>query len=54
MMAGCALSLGKPQDDALEGVMAYAQGYLETRIHIMHKEKTDNGKNLFEHKMKRR
>ena len=57
MMAGCALSVGtivNRNHDDLEGVIAYAQGHLEGRIRRMWKEKTENGHNLFQHKMKRR
>jgi hypothetical protein len=57
MMAGCALSLAtilNRKPDALEEVIAFGLGSLEGRIRRMHREKADNGKNLFEHKMERR
>lgn len=57
MIAGCTLTLGaildrKPYE--LEEVIAFGQGYLESRLRRMFKEKTAAGKNLFIHKMRRR
>ncbi|MBU0673268.1 MAG: hypothetical protein KJ950_01340 [Proteobacteria bacterium] len=57
MMAGCALSIGtilNRKEHELELVIAFGQGCLENRIRRMFKETTNSGKNLFEHKMRKR
>ncbi|MBU0484830.1 MAG: hypothetical protein KKB30_09990 [Proteobacteria bacterium] len=57
MVAGCAITIGtilNRKHDDLEGVIAFGQAALESKLRYLWKEKTDTGKCLFQHKMKKR